>query len=40
MITHIDGNEVDTIEEVQSLVAEREGEPLTIQAVRGSRSSS
>ena len=35
VITHIDGNEVDTIEEVQSLVAEREGEPLTIQAVRG-----
>ena len=25
VITHIDGNEVDTIEEVQSLVAEREG---------------
>ena len=35
VITHIDGNEVDTIEQVQSLVAEREGEPLTIQAVRG-----
>jgi len=34
-ITHINGSEVDTIEAVQAVVKEREGEPLTIQAVRG-----
>ena len=37
VITHIDGSEVDTIEEVQAVLARREGEPLTIQAVRGER---
>lgn len=37
VITHINGAEVDTIEEVQSLVKEQEGETLTIQAVRGQR---
>ena len=37
IITHVNGNEVDTIEEVQSLVREQAGEPLTIQAVRGQR---
>lgn len=37
VITHINGNEVDTIEEVQSLVAQQEGGPLTIQAVRGQK---
>ena len=37
VITHINGGEVDTIEEVQALVASQEGEPLTIQAVRGQR---
>ena len=37
VITHINGGEVDTIEEVQALVAQQEGEPLTIQAVRGQR---
>jgi len=37
VITHINGNEVDTIEEVQSAVKEGEGEALTIQAVRGTR---
>ncbi len=37
VITHIDGGEVDTIEQVQDLVASRAGEPLTIQAVRGER---
>ena len=37
VITHINGSEVDTIEQVQSVVARQEGEPLTIQAVRGQR---
>ena len=37
VITHINGGEVDTIEEVQALVARSEDEPLTIQAVRGQR---
>ena len=37
VITHINGGEVDTIEEVQALVAQNEDEPLTIQAVRGQR---
>lgn len=37
IITHINGDEVDTIEEVQSLVAGGNGEPLSIQAVRGQR---
>ncbi len=37
VITHINGGEVDTIEEVQALVAQCEDEPLTIQAVRGQR---
>ena len=37
VITHINGGEVDTIEEVQALVAKAEDEPLTIQAVRGQR---
>ncbi|MCI9158371.1 MAG: SpoIVB peptidase [Lawsonibacter sp.] len=37
VITHINGGEVDTIEEVQALVAQYEDEPLTIQAVRGQR---
>ena len=35
VITHINGDEVDTIEQVQSLVTEQAGEPLTIQAMRG-----
>ena len=37
VITHINGGEVDTIEEVQALVARSGDEPLTIQAVRGQR---
>ena len=37
VITHINGGEVDTIEEVQALVKQWEDEPLTIQAVRGQR---
>ena len=37
VITHIDGDEVDTIEQVQSLVTQRAGEPLTIQAMRGQK---
>jgi stage IV sporulation protein B len=38
VITHINGSEVDTIEEVQTMVSQQEGEPLTIQAQRGTRS--
>ncbi len=37
VITHINGSEVDTIEEVQAAVKEVEGDALTIQAVRGRR---
>ena len=37
VITHINGGEVDIIEEVQALVAQSEDEPLTIKAVRGQR---
>ena len=35
LITHIDGEEVDTIEEIQQAVAQGGGEALAIQAVRG-----
>ena len=37
VITHINGSEVDTIEQVQDAVSRQEGDPLTIQAVRGQR---
>ena len=37
VITHINGTEVDTIEQVQALVEEQEDEKLTIQATRGQR---
>lgn len=37
VITHIDGGEVDTIEEIQAAVAQRAGEPLVIQAMRGQK---
>lgn len=37
VITHINGEEVDTIEEIQEMVAQQQGEQLTIQAVRGQR---
>lgn len=37
VITHINGEEVDTIEEIQEMVAQQHGEQLTIQAVRGQR---
>ena len=37
VITHINGDEVDTIEAVQSLVEEQGDSPLTIQAIRGER---
>lgn len=37
VITHIDGDEVDTIEQVQDVVIQRAGEPLIIQAMRGQR---
>lgn len=37
VITHIDGSEVDTIEQIQAAVAQRAGEELVIQAVRGQR---
>ena len=35
VITHINGEEVDTIEQVQAVVAQQRDTPLTIQAVRG-----
>ena len=37
VITHVNGGEVDTIEEVQAAMARHEGEPLTIQALRGKK---
>ena len=37
VITHINGDEVDTIEAVPALVEEQRDSPLTIQAVRGER---
>ena len=37
LITHINGEEVDTIEEIQQAVTEQAGEPLAIQAVRDER---
>ena len=38
VITHINGNEVDTVEQVQRLVARQGEEPLTIQAVRSNKN--
>ncbi len=38
VITHINGSEVDTIEQVQKLLAEQGKEQLTIQAVRSNRN--
>lgn len=35
IITHINRQEVDTIEEVQAVLAQSEGEPMSIRAVRG-----
>jgi len=37
VITHIDGDEVDTIEQIQALVTSHAEKPLTIQAMRGER---
>ena len=37
VITHINGTEVDTVEQVQTLLAEEGERPLTIQAVRSDR---
>lgn len=37
IITHIDGRQVDTIEEVQSLLQAAGGEPMAIQLTRGGR---
>ena len=37
VITHINGTEVDTVEEVQELLARQGEQPLTIQAVRSDR---
>ena len=37
VITHITGREVDTVEEVQELLAQEGEQPLTIQAVRSDR---
>ena len=35
VITHMDGDEVDTIEQVQQLLEEKGSQPVTIQAMRG-----
>ncbi len=35
VITHVDGDQVDTIQQVQTLVARHKDQPLTIQAMRG-----
>ena len=37
VITHMDGSEVNTIEEVQALLAEKADQPMTLQAMRGER---
>ena len=37
LITHINGEEVDTIEEIQQVIAQQAGETLAIQAVRDER---
>ena len=37
VITHINGEEVDAIEQVQAVVAQQRDTPLTIQAVRGQK---
>ena len=37
VITHVNGGEVDTIEEVQAAMARHKGEPLTLQARRGKK---
>lgn len=37
IITHIDGEEVDTIEEIQQTVVRHGKQPMTIQAMRGER---
>ena len=37
VITHVAGDEVDTIEEVQALLAQHGEEPLSIQALRGQK---
>ena len=38
VITHMDGSEVDTIEEVQDLLAQHPGETMTLQVQRGEES--
>ena len=38
IITHINGREVDTIEQVQQIIKQDGGQPLTLQASRGSRA--
>ena len=37
IITHVNGDEVDTIEAVQEVLARHGGEPLTLQALRGKK---
>lgn len=37
VITHVDGDQVDTIQQVQTLVAQHRDQPLTIQAMRGEK---
>ena len=38
LITHINGQDVDTVEQVQAMVAAQTGQPLTIRAVRGEKA--
>ena len=38
LITHINGQDVDTVEQVQAMVAAQPAQPLTIRAVRGEKS--
>ena len=37
VITHVDGDQVDTIQQVQTMVARHKDQPLTIQAMRGEK---
>ena len=38
LITHINGQDVDTVEQVQAVLAQQPGQPLTIRAVRGEKA--
>ena len=37
VITHVDGDQVDTIQQMQDQVERHKGQPLTIQAMRGEK---